>query len=269
MGRWEELDKIRTRQSGKSMGEFGENYSYRKQYQHDYHDSSGVKWVEPNITPQGKPIKYDPHVIEPFTVPKKDHEGHKYTTYEDGEKDFIYHKRKAYSSAFCRSMREFFDDNPNLHHLGTSGGVVDTKKLRDKEICLDIGQHWWGIKEPLGEGFVEYKKIYPGLDTSISKWNLHLTCQLMKYEPGDAYWREHCENDGPPSIAKRIIGWMIFLNDIKEGGGTIFTHQNFIAKPREGDLYIWPAAWTHLHKGIVAPREHKYILTGWCSYLID
>ena len=53
-------DRQRQRQSGKSMGEFGENYSYRKRYQHDYHDSSGVEWVEPNITPQGKPIKYVP-----------------------------------------------------------------------------------------------------------------------------------------------------------------------------------------------------------------
>ena len=44
-------DRQRQRQSGKSMGEFGENYSYRKRYQHDYHDSSGVKWVEPSITP--------------------------------------------------------------------------------------------------------------------------------------------------------------------------------------------------------------------------
>ena len=76
-------DRLRHRQSGKSMGEFGENYSYRKRYQHDYHDSSGVTWVEPNITPLGKPIqsgwpsdndegrnpirkKYEPHVIEPF-----------------------------------------------------------------------------------------------------------------------------------------------------------------------------------------------------------
>ena len=75
-------DRQRQRQSGKSMGEFGENYSYRKRYQHDYHDSSGVKWVEPSITPQGKtlpgwpsdddegrePIRkeYEPHVIEPF-----------------------------------------------------------------------------------------------------------------------------------------------------------------------------------------------------------
>ena len=76
-------DRQRQRQSGKSMGEFGENYSYRKKYQHDYHDSSGVKWVEPSITPQGKPLhpgwpsdddegrepirkEYEPHVIEPF-----------------------------------------------------------------------------------------------------------------------------------------------------------------------------------------------------------
>ena len=49
-------DRQRQRQSGKSMGEFGENYSYRKRYQHDYHDSSGVKWVEPSITPQGKTL---------------------------------------------------------------------------------------------------------------------------------------------------------------------------------------------------------------------
>ena len=65
-------DRQRHRQSGESMGEFGENYSYRKRYQHDYHDSSGVEWVEPNITPQGKPIKYDPYVIEPFIVPEKE-----------------------------------------------------------------------------------------------------------------------------------------------------------------------------------------------------
>ena len=80
-------DRQRQRQSGKSMGEFGENYSYRKRYQHDYHDSSGVKWVEPSITPQGKslagwpsdgeddePMKkhYEPHVIEPFVPPKEE-----------------------------------------------------------------------------------------------------------------------------------------------------------------------------------------------------
>ena len=57
----EETERKKYTQSGKSAGELGENYSYRKRYQHDYHDSSGVKWVEPNITPMGKPIYQKGH----------------------------------------------------------------------------------------------------------------------------------------------------------------------------------------------------------------
>jgi len=26
---------------------------------------------------------------------------------------------------------------------------------------------------------------------------------------------------------------------------------------------IWPADWTHTHRGIVAPNEEKIIATGW------
>tara|TARA_B100001146_G_C16186359_1_gene437027 strand:- start:420 stop:992 length:573 start_codon:yes stop_codon:yes gene_type:complete len=185
-------------------------------------------------------------------------------------KNFIYHKRKAYSSAFCHSMKEYFEENSTLHQRGQVasqiGSTLDIESLKDKEITLDISGDWWNIKGPLSEGIVEYKKIYPGLDASVRRWSLFLTCQLMKYEPGDAYWQEHYENDGYGHISERLMGWMIFLNDIQEGGGTMFTQQNFIARPREGDLYIWPAAWTHLHKGIVAPKESKYIITGWCNY---
>jgi len=185
------------------------------------------------------------------------------------EKDFIYHKRKAYSSDFCSSMIGFFDANPDLHQMGISDGIVNVQSVKDKEIPIDIRQDWWDIKGPLGDGFYEYKKIYPGLDTSVSRWSLYSICQLMRYEPGDAYWKEHCENDGPTNEKERLLGWMIYLNDIEEGGGTTFTHQNFTTKPREGDLYIWPAGWTHLHRGVVAPKEVKYIVTGWCSYLTD
>ena len=70
-------DRQRQRQSGKSMGEFGENYSYRKKYQHDYHDSSGVKWIEPNITPQGESI-YPRPIEERIIDQEKDHEGYDY-----------------------------------------------------------------------------------------------------------------------------------------------------------------------------------------------
>ena len=59
---------------------------------------------------------------------------------------------------------------------------------------------------------------------------------------------------------------MIYLNTINKGGGTHWPQQEFTTKARVGDLYIWPAGWTHSHKGIVAPEEEKYIITGWSSF---
>ena len=60
---------------------------------------------------------------------------------------------------------------------------------------------------------------------------------------------------------------MFFLNDIKKGGGTEFILQKYVAKPKAGDFYIWPAYWTHFHRGVKAPKERKYIVTGWCEYV--
>ena len=67
--------------------------------------------------------------------------------------------------------------------------------------------------------------------------------------------------------SKRLLGWMVYLNNITNKGGTCWPQQNFTSEPREGDLYIWPAAWTHSHYGIPAPQEMKYIMTGWCGFI--
>ena len=64
---------------------------------------------------------------------------------------------------------------------------------------------------------------------------------------------------------RRILGWMVYLNDIKYKGGTCWPQQRFTSRPRQGDLYIWPAAWTHSHYVVPAPKEIKYIVTGWAK----
>ena len=72
MGRWEELDQKRAVQSGTGPGEFGPDYSDRKKYQLGYGNESPVEWIEPNITPQGKPLYQKGHGNEsPSPVLKK------------------------------------------------------------------------------------------------------------------------------------------------------------------------------------------------------
>ena len=110
----------------------------------------------------------------------------------------------------------------------------------------------------------QYKKKFPLINSNLNRWRIYPTCQLVKFKPNNYYSHIHCEHDERHS--NRIFAWMIYLNDIKEGGGTYFHHQNFTTEPAAGNLYIWPAGWTHMHVGVNAPYESKYTVTGWVEH---
>ena len=58
-----------------------------------------------------------------------------------------------------------------------------------------------------------------------------------------------------------------FYVAIFDEGGTEFFYQRIRTQPRKGLTLIWPADWTHLHRGVVSPSEEKYIITGWFDFL--
>ena len=59
--------------------------------------------------------------------------------------------------------------------------------------------------------------------------------------------------------------YMTYLNDVYEGGGTEWMHQKYISVARKGKNNS-ASDWTHTHRGVVAPKEDKYIITGWFSF---
>ena len=56
---------------------------------------------------------------------------------------------------------------------------------------------------------------------------------------------------------------MIYLNTIEEGGETEFLYLKKREKPVEGKLLIFPAGFTHTHRGNPPLKGDKYILTSW------
>jgi hypothetical protein len=66
----------------------------------------------------------------------------------------------------------------------------------------------------------------------------------------------------------RVFAWMTYLNDVdvKEGGSTFFSHYGLEVQPRKGLTLIWPAEWTHAHKGNLLNADSKYIITGWMHF---
>ena len=67
---------------------------------------------------------------------------------------------------------------------------------------------------------------------------------------------------------KRCLTWMVYLNDVNEGGETEWLYQQLKIKPKRGTVVIWPTGFTHLHRGN-PPMSNKYIVTGWFSSNYD
>ena len=178
----------------------------------------------------------------------------------------IYIKENAVSDEACDTLIQSFHKNSWLHTSGVLAGDHDTSKKVSTDVGLSF-EHQLEDELPFIEAITqalgEWVKESPGLYEQDS-FGIASDHNLQWYKPGEGYHQLHCEWTTVDEFTIRRMGaWMFYLNDVREGGGTEFPHQDFIAQPKKGTLVCFPAQWTHYHKGIVAPKEDKYILTGW------
>ena len=189
------------------------------------------------------------------------------------KKDHILHKRGLLSQKDCNFLINWFEERTDLHERGTvDGNLYETPdQKQDTEIYLDTSKNFSLIcSNCLNYGIEEYKKKYPFIN-QVRTFNIHSVYKMQRYLPGEGYFTLHCENDGPDfsgeSSEMLILAWMIYLNDVTDGGYTEFPSQNTKFQPRRGDLLIWPAYFTHPHHGIVSKTQTKYIITGWYEFV--
>lgn len=55
----------------------------------------------------------------------------------------------------------------------------------------------------------------------------------------------------------------MYLNTIEEGGETEFLYCNKRIKAERGRLIVFPAAFTHTHRGNPPIGKDKYIISSW------
>ena len=100
----------------------------------------------------------------------------------------------------------------------------------------------------------------------INQDNFSKEVKLQKKPPRGGYHQWHCEQCNNDT-SSRVLGWMVYLNDIPDGEGeTEFIWQKLRVKPESGKFLIWPASFTHTHRGNPVYSCDKYIATGWYTF---
>ena len=146
-------------------------------------------------------------------------------------------------------------------------GIQDSaaKKLATTLYC-DLAEDLFDdfnvpVKTSLCHALPSYKNKYDFIKT-LGTWRWDRYYNIQKYVDGGGYFTLHCEHQ--QSDPYRMLVWMIFLNDAE--CGTEFPYQNTTVDAKAGRLVLWPAGWTHPHKGVTPNKGLKYIATGWYSY---
>jgi hypothetical protein len=172
------------------------------------------------------------------------------------------------------------DDLIKIHKLSknkTSGSVGLNKRIVDpsKKLSTDVGFNPNEILQniTLKKYFDELHNIanlyiekYPMCD-KYSPWGIDEVFNIQHYKPNEGYFIWHTERTS--SVSKncnRHLVFMTYLNDVYNQGETEFYHQKLKVQPKKGLTLIWPADWTHTHRGITSPTEEKYIITGWFNF---
>lgn len=173
----------------------------------------------------------------------------------------------------CDELITYFEFNKGKQTSGVTGAGI---KLDNKN-STDIVVHPKDVDLPGNEVFKEYFNcLFSCYRKYVNDWpfielfpdNLQIgSFNLQRYTTGQHYQGIHTERSSLQSL-HRVFAWMTYLNDvdIENGGSTQFTHYGLEIQPKKGLTLIWPAEWTHAHKGNLLKSDSKYIITGWLHF---
>ena len=116
---------------------------------------------------------------------------------------------------------------------------------------------------PLWQSIGDCYKIYHdeyNMDNSVDPLESH-AFKFHRVQPSGGYhvWHHEQSYYNPDTV----LVWHLTLEAPEEGGETEFLHQSMRVKPKVGQLVIWPAAFTHKHRGNPPLKGQKTYITGW------
>ena len=173
----------------------------------------------------------------------------------------------------CDDILKYYNSNKDLQYKGVagSGGAgkphsnvadLNTKDSIDMMVDEDnISEPFESYRLLLQECLDNYIKKYEDVNNN-KRFNINEPYNIQYYKIGGGFKIWHFENAGRRD---RLLAFMTYLNDI-EDGGTEFKYQGLTTPAKKGLTLIWPANWTHTHRGQISKTKEKYIVTGWYTF---
>ena len=158
--------------------------------------------------------------------------------------------------------------NRNLRQSGVSYGPPSTFRTSRTNHMIDVDPEWTKV--------LDYKMAnILGVNPKFSEG-----IQGQRYDESE-YFKEHCDwfdpnvddpqdESGLLTIGQRTWTFMVYLNNVEEGGETVFRRINRTFLPRQGTAIVWNNLYPDghgnpysIHEAMPIIKGNKWVITKW------
>lgn len=188
--------------------------------------------------------------------------------------DFILILDDVLPAAFCTDIIDAFDSAEMGFHKRVSEFDWGENNRRFTELNVTLHSDFSKFMRPLREAQEELYELYREATSSEFLLPYHLcgieSIRMKKYEANDIdNFGWHADvGDGPSAV--RQLAMFTYLNDVEEGGETVFrgiADRDAIVKPKRGRTVIFPPNFMFPHKGNKPVSGPKYIVSQYVHYV--
>jgi hypothetical protein len=173
--------------------------------------------------------------------------------------NFIYIEKNFFSEEDCKNIINQF--NIDLIKGSDHSGYIYKNILFDNFISDKNFLN--KFNNNLTQSINEYKLLYPEINQTTSIWGL-TDLRFKKFNIGKCFSGFHSEHS--LSYPNRVLSIQLYLST--HDCGTEFYRDNFTIKSEIGKLAIFPAYFTHTHRGQVCKEnKERFIITGYISFV--
>jgi hypothetical protein len=163
-------------------------------------------------------------------------------------------------------------NNPTNGEIKSKGRYAKQKISPSTKDSIDLSispknfdKPWDTYRKYLQDCLDDYLLQYPDAD-KVELFGVGEGYNIQWYPKGGGYKVWHHENAGNRMEAHRHLVFMTYCNDLPNAG-THFKYQNITIPSTKGLTLIWPAGFTHTHKGQITEEHEKMIVTGWYNFI--
>tara|TARA_R100000963_G_C4634453_1_gene98849 strand:+ start:329 stop:922 length:594 start_codon:yes stop_codon:yes gene_type:complete len=169
------------------------------------------------------------------------------------------------SHKLCDEIMKYYHEHKAKQYTGTVAVCEVMPEIKDSvDIMIypeDLFHPFDKYRKHLQQCIESYQKKYIAIQQYVN-FNIAQPYLIQHYPKGGGFKNWHFENAGHPQIIKRKLVFMTYLYDVPNAG-TDFKYQKLRTPCKKGLTLIWPAEFTHTHKGVVTKKHEKTIITGW------